>query len=193
MKVPIGLKKVAAMCVLKHKDKFLLLKRANEPNKGMYVPVGGKLEPFEDQITAVIRETHEEAGILLESAKFCGILIETSPTKYNWISYIYMAEIDDQIPPYCDEGVLEWIAIIDLLTVPTPPTDRWIYKYLLENKPFAFSAIYDEQLNMLELIEEIEGLVRYGKNKKENKELKSAIESISSVAKLVFGRLVFGL
>lgn len=158
MKVPIGLKKVASMCVLKHKDKFLLLKRAKEPNKGMYVPVGGKLEPFEDQITAVLRETQEESGILLDAAKFCGTLIETSPTKYNWISYIYLAEIEDQAPPYCDEGILEWIAIKDLLKVPTPPTDWWIYKYILENKPFAFSAIYDEQLIMLQLKEEIESI-----------------------------------
>ena len=158
MKVPIGLKKVAAMCVLQHKDKFLLLKRAKEPNKGMYVPVGGKLEPFENQIDACLRETYEETGIQLTSAKFCGILIETSPTKYNWISYIYLAQIEDQIPPYCDEGVLEWINRKDLLSIPTPPTDLAIYKYISENKPFAFSADYDADLNMIRLVEEFEGI-----------------------------------
>ena len=158
MKVPIGLKRVAAMCVLQHQDKFLLLKRAKEPNKGMYVPVGGKLEPFENQIDACLRETFEETGIQLSSAKFCGTLIETSPTKYNWISYIYLAQIEEQAPPYCDEGVLEWINIKDLLSVATPPTDLAIYKYILEKKPFAFSADYDADLKMIRLIEEIEGV-----------------------------------
>jgi 8-oxo-dGTP diphosphatase len=41
-----GLKRVATLCILRNKDKFLLLKRLKEPNKDMYVPVGGKLDPF---------------------------------------------------------------------------------------------------------------------------------------------------
>ena len=39
-----GNKKVATLCVLKNKNRFLLLKRYNEPNKDKYVPVGGKLK-----------------------------------------------------------------------------------------------------------------------------------------------------
>lgn len=158
MQIPLGIKKIASMCVLKHKNQFLLLKRANEPNIGKYVPVGGKLEPFESAYSAVLRETWEETGIQLEKAKFCGTLIESSPVKYNWISYIYLAEIDYQEAPFCNEGILEWIAIDNLLKVPTPPTDWWIYKYILKGKPFAFSAEYDKDLNMLEMIEEIGGL-----------------------------------
>ena len=141
MKIPLGLKKVASMCVLKCADQFLLLKRANEPNIDKYVPVGGKLEPFENPYTAVLRETEEETGIRLASAKFCGTLIETSPVKYNWICYIYIADIPFQKPPYCDEGILEWIAIDDLLKVPTPPTDWWIYKYILDSKPVSYTHL----------------------------------------------------
>jgi len=147
------------MCVLRHKDQFLLLKRAKEPNKGMYVPVGGKLEPFENQYAACLRETQEETGIQLESAKFCGTLIETSPTKYNWMCFVYLAEIEYCPPPYCDEGELEWIPIDKLLKVPTPPTDFAIYEYILAGKPFAFSADYNEQLELIRLEEEIENKV----------------------------------
>ena len=85
LKIPLGIKKVASMCVLKNEDKFLLLKRANEPNKGMYVPVGGKLDPFESAYKAVLRETKEETGITLKNAKFCGTLIESSPVKCNML------------------------------------------------------------------------------------------------------------
>jgi len=157
-KIPFGIKKIASMCVLQHNNQFLLLKRANEPNIGKYVPVGGKLEPHESAYQAVLRETLEETGIQLTNAKFCGILTETSPVKYNWISYIYLAEIPYQPAPFCDEGILEWIAIDDLLKVPTPPTDWWIYKYILEKKPFVFSADYDADLNMLSMREDIEGI-----------------------------------
>ena len=162
MKIPIGIKKIAAMCVLKNKSQFLLLKRAKQPNAGMYAPVGGKLEPYENAYSAVLRETFEETGIPLEQASFCGILTESSPTSYNWISYIYLAEIDFRTPPPCNEGILEWIPIDQLLKIPTPPTDWWIYKYILEGKPFVFSAEFDKALNMLNMTEELENKIVYG-------------------------------
>ncbi len=157
-KIPYGIKKIASMCVLKHKNQFLLLKRANEPNRGKYVPVGGKSEPHESPYQTVLRETFEETGIQLGKAKFCGILTETSPVKYNWISYIYLAEIPYQPAPFCDEGILEWITIEDLLKVPTPPTDWWIYKYILAGKSFVFSADYDADLNMLWMVDDLMGI-----------------------------------
>ena len=158
MKIPIGLKKSAAMVVLRHRHQFLLLERNKMPNKGKVVPVGGKVDPFEDPYTTALRETWEETGIRLESARYCGLLIETSPTQYNWQSSIYLADIEWQEAPICDEGKLQWIERSALLEVPTPPTDLEIYKYILANKPFAFNAIYDAQLNLLSMVEEIEGI-----------------------------------
>ena len=153
-----GIKKIASMVILRHQNRFLLLKRGKAPNKGMYVPVGGKLEAFETPLRAAIRETFEETGIKINAPRFCGTLIESSPTAYNWMCYIYIAEIEDRPPPFCNEGILEWIAIDDLLKVPTPPTDWLIYKYVLEHKTFAFSAEYDKDLNLLRMVEEIEGV-----------------------------------
>ena len=89
-----GNKKVATLCVLKNKNRFLLLKRYNEPNKDKYVPVGGKLKYNESPKDGVIRETLEETGIIVKKPKFCGILTESSPTNYNWISYIFSNEIE---------------------------------------------------------------------------------------------------
>ena len=62
MKIPTGLKKSAVLCVLKNQDSFLLLKRLKEPNKELYTPVGGKLDPFENPNQTAIRETREETG-----------------------------------------------------------------------------------------------------------------------------------
>ncbi|MCP4443072.1 MAG: NUDIX domain-containing protein [Aureispira sp.] len=155
MSIPLGLKKVAAMCILRHGDELLLLKRANEPNKGKYLPVGGKLDPFESPRKAVIRETLEEAGVTIENPKFCGTLIESAPNNYNWLSYIYIADIDRITPAPCDEGVLEWIPKSELLNIPTPATDRYIYKQVLNDQTFAFSAEYNDQLELVEMMEEI--------------------------------------
>ncbi|MDR2223333.1 MAG: NUDIX domain-containing protein [Flavobacteriaceae bacterium] len=157
--IPEGIKKIATLCVLRNGNNFMLLKRLKEPNKDTYTPVGGKVEPYETPEEGVIRETFEETGLRVDKVKFCGILTETSPTKYNWLSYVYVADIDEVTPPVCNEGSLEWIAYEDLLNIPTPKTDWFIYKYILEQQPFVFHALYDGELNLLEMKEEIGGLL----------------------------------
>ncbi|WP_233752725.1 NUDIX hydrolase [Flavilitoribacter nigricans] len=156
-KFPLGLKRSAAMIVLRHEKQFLLLKRGKEPNKGKYVPVGGKLDPFEDPYSAAVRETREETGIDVEHLQYAGVLIESSPTAYNWQCNIYVADIPYQEVPYCDEGELSWIPYEQIPDLPTPPTDWIIYQYLMRGQVFAFNAILDEQLNLLSMDDEIRG------------------------------------
>jgi len=145
------------MIVLRHETQFLLLKRAKPPNQGLFVPVGGKLEPFEDPYSAAIRETKEETGITVDRLKYAGALIESSPTVYNWQCNIYLADIPFQEPPACDEGDLHWISYSQIPETPTPPTDWIIYQYLMRGQVFAFNAILDEQLNLLKMYDEISG------------------------------------
>ena len=158
---PFGIKKAATLCVLQHDESFLLLKRAKEPNKGMYTPVGGKLDPFENPLDAAIRETYEETEIQLDSMKYGGVLTESSPTSYNWIGFVYLAKIDRIPPPPCNEGLLEWIPFNEVLNLPTPKTDWYIYDYLLKKQAFAFTAEYDDQLNLLWMREEIRDQLLY--------------------------------
>ena len=159
MEVNLGIKRNAVMVILKNDDQFLLLKRKKDPNKNKYVPVGGKLDPFENPTACAIRETWEETGIEIKHPKYVGSLIETSPTKYNWNCLIYLAEIPFQPAPPCDEGELKWIHKNELLKVPTPPTDLAIYEYVLHGKPFMFNAEFNEELSLIWMKEEIEGLV----------------------------------
>ena len=157
MSFPPGLKRTAAMIVLRHEDQFLLLRRNKEPNRDRYVPVGGKLDPYEDPYSAAVREAREETGLTIEHLRYCGTLVETSPVEYNWWCHIYLADIPFQAAPYCNEGTLEWVPYERVLDLPTPPTDWHIYEYLLRGQPFAFNAIYNEKLELLSMVEEIEG------------------------------------
>ena len=145
------------MIVLRYEDQFLLLKRGKEPNKGKYVPVGGKLDPFEDPYSAAVRETREETGIEVDRLQYAGVLIESSPTAYNWQCNIYVADIPYQEAPFCDEGELSWIRYDQIPDLPTPPTDWIIYQYLVKGQVFAFNAILDEELNLLSMDDEITG------------------------------------
>lgn len=152
-----GLKRTAVICILQHADQFLLLKRFKEPNKDLYTPVGGKLDPFETPLQAALRETAEETGfeIAAHQMHFAGILVETSPSAYNWTSFVYHAVVPFQPAPHCNEGTLEWISNSDLASLPTPPTDWHIYQYLQQQQYFVLMANYDDALNMVELREEL--------------------------------------
>ena len=159
MQIAEGIKKVAVLCILQHQDSFLLLKRLKPPNQGMFTPVGGKLDPHESPLQAALRETREETGIVLPHMHYCGTLVETSPAPYNWISFVFSAEIEYQDPPPCPEGTLLWIDCNQLLEVPTPATDWFIYKYLLEKRKFHFDAQFDAGIQLLLMREELENTV----------------------------------
>lgn len=154
---PEGIKRVAVFCILKSGDNYLLLKRAKAPHQGKFVPVGGKIDPYESPIDAVIRETKEETGITIAQPNFCGVLTETSPVNYNWVSFIYKAEIPWIPAPECDEGELFWFHSDELKDIDTPPTDWRIYQYVKEGRPFVFSAIYDVNLVMTSMVDELSG------------------------------------
>jgi 8-oxo-dGTP diphosphatase len=155
--LPKGIKKTAVLCVLKSGNDYLLLKRLKAPNQGMYTPVGGKLDPHESPLSAAFRETFEETGIRASHFSFCGILEETSPADYNWISFVYVAEIPFQKAPPCNEGKLEWIPSEKLKDLDTPATDWLIYQFIAGNKHFVFNATFDEHLNLLEMSDALTG------------------------------------
>ncbi|MEL6627045.1 MAG: NUDIX domain-containing protein [Bacteroidota bacterium] len=164
MSFPEGLKRPAVLCILYHHDQYLLLKRIKPPHQGRYTPVGGKIDPHESPKDAAIRETWEETGIRVSHMRYAGILTETSPIKYNWILYVYVAEIPWQPAPPCDEGVLEWVNETDLVDLDSPETDLFIYQYIKEGKPFAFHATYDAEVNLLEMVDEIEEETVFSRN-----------------------------
>lgn len=151
------------MVILRHKHQLLLLKRNKAPNIGLYVPVGGKVDPYEDPYQTGLRETFEETGIRVDTLHYAGSLIETAPVEYNWWCSIYLADIAWQPAPLCDEGTLAWIPYDELEGLATPATDWHIYQHIARNQPFAMRAIFDANLQMVEMVEEISGQVLHSK------------------------------
>lgn len=156
-----GFKETAVLCVLRSQDALLLLRRTKEPNLDKYTPIGGHVDPFETPRNAANREIREEAGLSVDELKFCGVLVETSPVQFNWVNFIYSAEVDRFDPPACQEGVLEWVEISRIPHIPTPTTDMYIYQLVAQSRTFMLNAEYDQALNLVLLQDEITGKVFY--------------------------------
>jgi len=166
MSVSIGLKRAAVLCILRSDSGFLLIHRSQEPHLGKYIPIGGKLGPFETPKAAAIREVEEETGVSVENVRLRGIMTETSPTDFNWISYIYTADFAAVTPVKYREGTLEWVEEEQLNNIATPTTDQFIYSYVSKSEFFVFDAVYDEKVELVRLVEELSGKTLFSKDQR---------------------------
>ena len=97
------------------KGQYLLIRRANEPLKGQWWVIGGRVLKGETLEQAVVRKVREEVGLKVSSAKPIGYyegVSETNPfglsTPQHSVSVVFSAEIDDQQQVRLDNQSTEW-------------------------------------------------------------------------------------
>jgi 8-oxo-dGTP diphosphatase len=111
-----------------HEHRVLMLKRNREPNRGLWSPPGGKLEPGESPLRGAMRELLEETGIRAPSARLAAVVTERDETSGEaWLMFVVRADIPSATPLVAsDEGSLAWIPIESLSDLATPPADPHI-------------------------------------------------------------------
>jgi 8-oxo-dGTP diphosphatase len=122
--------KIAVLCDLRDADgRVLLLHRAKEPNKGLYSPIGGKLETAigESPAQCAQREIREEAGIDV-SIDALRLTLIVSECAYggdtHWLMFVYRVTHPVEVEAReMDEGRLEWRRPEELPDLPMPETD----------------------------------------------------------------------
>lgn len=114
-------------------DEVLLVHRtarADDPQRGLYNGLGGKVEPDEDVIAAIRRELTEEAGIQATSLTLRGTVswpIEAGPGT-DWFGFVFRVDaFRGEPPPSNVEGTLHWVPLALLSTLELPAGDeRWL-------------------------------------------------------------------
>ena len=130
MSPPLPFKISVLVFIQNHQGKQLLLQRSKAPNKGLWSPIGGKLEmgrgesPFE----CATRETREEIGLALTSADLhlFGMISEKSyEASGHWLMFLFRCKRPlETLPPPGPEGAFSFFPPEEIDSLAIPETDR---------------------------------------------------------------------
>jgi 8-oxo-dGTP diphosphatase len=111
------------------RDDVLLLHRAQNPNKGLWSPCGGKLhtDDGESPHACACREAEEEMGLKLQPSDLhlTGIITEQAHEgESHWLLFLFEVKPRlTEVPPPHREGTFEFIPMSRLSKLPLPRTD----------------------------------------------------------------------
>jgi 8-oxo-dGTP diphosphatase len=77
--------------VYDEQHRLLVVQRANEPGRGLWSLPGGRIEPGEDDPTALTREVAEETGLEVEVGSFVGEVEREAPNGKLYVIRDYQA------------------------------------------------------------------------------------------------------
>ena len=123
--------RIAVLVFLENAEgEHLLLLRAKAPNKGVWSPIGGKLEmdtgesPFE----CAVRETLEETGLRIAVADlhlFSMIAEKAYEGQSHWLMFLFRCRRPlPGLPPDIAEGRFGFFSREAVEALPIPETDR---------------------------------------------------------------------
>jgi 8-oxo-dGTP diphosphatase len=122
--------KVATLLyVFNERDEVLLLERANEPNRGLWSPCGGKLkmDRGESPYVCACREAEEELGLKITPADLhlTGIVSEHGyEGNTHWLMFLFEIKVRlKELPPAHREGVFRFFRLEELAGLKIPTTD----------------------------------------------------------------------
>jgi len=104
-------------------DGRLLACQRSEPPEvaGRWEFPGGKVEPGEDELEALVRECQEELGVVIRVLDRVG---EDVPLAHGWaLLRVWLAEIESGEPQALEHSALTWLGQDELDSVPWLPAD----------------------------------------------------------------------
>ncbi len=136
----------------------LLMLRNKEPNLGLWVGPGGKLEPGESPYDCAKRELYEETGLEVNNLYFRGLITEISPRPdWQWLMFLYVAtEFSGTLVEDKREGRLSWCSLSEVMQLPIPEADSVFFQKVINiNMPFYQAKfVYDSDLSLVKVTEQ---------------------------------------
>lgn len=143
---------LSVLCYAIRDGHTLMMHRRKEPNLGLWTAPGGKLEWDEAPHETVVREMHEETGLVVVNPTLRAVITEVSPSEdYQWMMFVYVAHQFEGEVGQTHEGDLAWVPIADLSDLPTPQADRIFGPPVLDggDRVHQMKFIYDEEIRLV--------------------------------------------
>ncbi len=104
------------------RGRLLLVRRANPPARGLWSVPGGRVEPGEDDGTAVVREVAEETGLAVTPVRLVGSVLRDAPDGSVYVIADYLCEVTGGTLAAGDDAAdAGWFDAAALETLPTSP------------------------------------------------------------------------
>ena len=101
--------------VIARKGRIVLIKRGNEPWKGMWALPGGFAEDGETAEQCCEREAHEETGLRVKAKKLIGIFSDPKRDPRGTISGAYLCEVlGGELKGGDDATEAKWFSLSEL-------------------------------------------------------------------------------
>ncbi|MFM7112623.1 MAG: NUDIX hydrolase [Planctomycetota bacterium] len=118
-------------------------KRPNDPHFGKFNGLGGKLERFEDPVSCMTREIHEESGILVTRLELRATINWPGFGKAgeDWFGFLFRVTAFDGVPHDGNsEGTLGWHDLESVASLPMWEGDRYFLPLVLDPCGVPFHA-----------------------------------------------------
>lgn len=123
--------KISTLVYLRNQaGELLLMKRNKSPNKGLWSPIGGKLEmgTGESPHEAACREVGEEIGLSIDASDlhlFSMIAEKNYEDRCHWLMFLFECKKPvPALPPPIDEGTFAFFKDSEIDNLDVPETDR---------------------------------------------------------------------
>ena len=138
-------------------DEVLVMRRNKEPNLGLWVAPGGKIELDEAPQDTARREMREETGLVVEDLRLRAFCTEVSPLPdWQWWMFVFVTEsFHGELRADRREGELAWLPIdVYLHERPIPQADAIFAPRVLHGPANLFQAkfVYDADLTLVEWV-----------------------------------------
>lgn len=134
-------------------DHVLVMHRNKEPNLGLWIAPGGKMEAGESPHETARREMLEETGLTVDDLRLRAFCTEVSPLPaWNWMLFIFTTRsFSGTLHPDLREGDFAWMPVtVYLHDVPIPQADAIFAPRVLLADDGLFQAkfVYDDALRL---------------------------------------------
>ncbi len=147
---------LSTLCYIQRGHEYLMLHRTvkkNDVNKDKWIGVGGHFEQDESPEECLLREVREETGYRLTSYQFRGIVTFISGDGVTEYMHLFTADGFDGEPIECNEGVLEWVDIDQIMQLNIWEGDKIFFRLIDENAPFfSLKLVYDGNGGLLQAV-----------------------------------------